>query len=147
MLTWCEQFQLTVCCAMLCCPVLQVVHEPVDRWQRVPSSGGSTLNLLEKFYDDPQKYAYMFQNYVSLTRVQQVGKAARMQQARPPAWSLRLVSALTSRLFVCPLLLKESWVLPVLYYAGSKGGRAQHCAYLLTYPLLNHPQPLFGAGA
>lgn len=36
------------------------------------SSGGSTLNLLDKFYQDPQKYAYTFQNYVFMSRVMQV---------------------------------------------------------------------------
>lgn len=60
-------------CAMLCCPMPQVVHEPVEQWQRVPDGSGGTLNLLERFYEDPPKYAYTFQNYVSLSRVQQVG--------------------------------------------------------------------------
>lgn len=52
-------------------PHPQVVHEPVEEWQRVPS-GDSTLNLLDKFYSDPQKYAYSFQNYVFMSRVMQV---------------------------------------------------------------------------
>jgi len=50
----------------------QVVHEPVEEWQRVPSANGSTLNLLDEFYNDPKKYAYTFQNYVFMSRVMQV---------------------------------------------------------------------------
>lgn len=53
-------------------PPLKVVHEPVEEWQRVPSVGGNTLNLLDKFYSDPEKYAYTFQNYVFMSRVMQV---------------------------------------------------------------------------
>jgi deoxyadenosine/deoxycytidine kinase len=49
------------------------VQEPVEEWTRVPAStGGSTLNLLDKFYQDPEKYAYTFQNYVFMSRVMQV---------------------------------------------------------------------------
>lgn len=60
-----------MCCAVpLALP--QVVHEPVEEWQRVPSAGGSTLNLLDHFYQDPEKYAYTFQNYVFMSRVLQV---------------------------------------------------------------------------
>jgi deoxyadenosine/deoxycytidine kinase len=53
---------------------VQVVHEPVEEWQKVPSgpNGKQTLNLLDKFYQDPQKYAYTFQNYVFMSRVMQV---------------------------------------------------------------------------
>jgi hypothetical protein len=54
------------------CRAVQVVHEPVEEWQRVPSIGGSTLNLLDKFYQDPKEYAYVFQNYVFMSRVMQV---------------------------------------------------------------------------
>jgi deoxyadenosine/deoxycytidine kinase len=51
----------------------QVVHEPVDQWQSVPTVEGGTLNLLDRFYSDPERYAYTFQNYVFMSRVLQVG--------------------------------------------------------------------------
>jgi deoxyadenosine/deoxycytidine kinase len=62
---------------------VQVVHEPVEEWQKVPSGpkGQQTLNLLDKFYQDPQKYAYTFQNYVFMSRVMQVSHGSR--QAKP----------------------------------------------------------------
>ncbi|KAG2485437.1 hypothetical protein HYH03_015816 [Edaphochlamys debaryana] len=44
------------------------VKEPIEQWQAV---GGSSVNLLELFYKDPQRLAYTFQNYVFLTRVMQ----------------------------------------------------------------------------
>ena len=46
-----------------------MVPEPVDQWQNVNGQGG---NMLQQFYDDPQRYAYTFQNYVFITRVMQV---------------------------------------------------------------------------
>jgi deoxyadenosine/deoxycytidine kinase len=48
------------------------VHEPVDQWQCVPTVEGGTLNLLDRFYSDPERYAYTFQNYVFMSRVLQV---------------------------------------------------------------------------
>ncbi|WIA28596.1 hypothetical protein OEZ86_011136 [Tetradesmus obliquus] len=50
---------------------LGVVHEPVDQWQCVPTVEGGTLNLLDRFYSDPERYAYTFQNYVFMSRVLQ----------------------------------------------------------------------------
>lgn len=44
----------------------------MEEWQRVPRVDGSTLNLLDEFYKDPEKYAYTFQNYVFMSRVMQV---------------------------------------------------------------------------
>lgn len=35
-------------------------------------NGETPLNLLDKFYQDPKKYAYTFQNYVFMSRVMQV---------------------------------------------------------------------------
>ena len=48
--------------------VLEVVPEPVDKWQAVGKGGE---NVLAQFYADPQRYAYTFQNYVFVTRMMQ----------------------------------------------------------------------------
>lgn len=48
--------------------LLEVVPEPVDRWQSV---GSSRLNMLDMFYQDPGRFAYTFQNYVFISRVVQ----------------------------------------------------------------------------
>lgn len=50
----------------------------------MPATGGSTLNLLDKFYQDPEKYAYTFQNYVFMSRVMQV-RHSDIGQAQPGA--------------------------------------------------------------
>eukprot|EP00210_Caulerpa_lentillifera_P009216 g8786.t1 len=47
----------------------EFVREPVDMWQRV--GGHEENNLLQRFYDDPSRHAYEFQNYVFLTRLKQ----------------------------------------------------------------------------
>eukprot|EP00878_Enallax_costatus_P013182 GHUV01013779.1.p1 GENE.GHUV01013779.1~~GHUV01013779.1.p1 ORF type:complete len:438 (+),score=151.09 GHUV01013779.1:893-2206(+) len=57
---------------------LGVVHEPVEKWQQVPTIEGDTLNLLDQFYNDPKKYAYAFQNYVFMSRVLQERNSASM---------------------------------------------------------------------
>lgn len=43
--------------------------EPVDKWQNV---GKEHHNVLQAFYDSPDRYAYTFQNYVFVTRMMQV---------------------------------------------------------------------------
>jgi len=49
---------------------VHIVPEPVQSWQSIPSriQGHTPHNLLQKFYDDPTRYAYTFQNYVFMTR-------------------------------------------------------------------------------
>lgn len=49
--------------------LVEVVPEPLDQWQNVDGSG--RFNMLQAFYDDPQRNAYTFQNYVFITRVMQ----------------------------------------------------------------------------
>lgn len=52
---------------------VQVVPEPVDKWQNIQdTNGGQPSNLLEAFYRNPERYAYTFQNYVFVTRLMQV---------------------------------------------------------------------------
>ncbi|CAL5221461.1 g3654 [Coccomyxa viridis] len=51
---------------------VEVVPEPVDKWQEVRSNAGRpAVNLLDAFYRDPRRFAYTFQNYVFLTRYMQ----------------------------------------------------------------------------
>lgn len=52
---------------------VEVLPEPLDQWQNVDGTGH---NLLDAFYSDPKKYAYMFQNFVFLTRFVQHRKGA-----------------------------------------------------------------------
>ncbi|PRW45341.1 deoxycytidine kinase [Chlorella sorokiniana] len=55
--------------------ILKVVQEPVQQWQeyrcRDIRGNEKTENVLEKFYSDPDRYAYSFQHYVLLSRVQE----------------------------------------------------------------------------
>jgi deoxyadenosine/deoxycytidine kinase len=44
------------------------IPEPTDKWQKV----GKTDNLLELFYKDTPRWAYTFQSYAFLTRVQTI---------------------------------------------------------------------------
>jgi len=44
---------------------VSVVYEPTDRWQN-----GTQGNLLELFYKDTPRWAYTFQNYAFISRVQ-----------------------------------------------------------------------------
>lgn len=57
--------------------VIEVVPEPVSSWQTL-----QTGNLLELFYKNPQKYAFAFQQYVLITRMQQVCIGAPIAAAR-----------------------------------------------------------------
>jgi len=44
---------------------MPVMYEPVHRWQSI----GGSHNVLEKFYQDSQRWAYTFQSYAFLTRI------------------------------------------------------------------------------
>lgn len=48
---------------------VQVVPEPVDKWQDI---GDGHHNVLKAFYDNQERFAYTFQNYVFVTRMMQV---------------------------------------------------------------------------
>lgn len=52
---------------------IQIVPEPVAKWQDV---GANHHNILESFYQDPERYAYTFQNYVFVTRLMQERESA-----------------------------------------------------------------------
>ncbi|CAD7702216.1 unnamed protein product [Ostreobium quekettii] len=49
--------------------LVEVVHEPVDMWQKVGDD--ANYNFLDRYYSDPKRFAYEFQNYVFLTRLKQ----------------------------------------------------------------------------
>ncbi|KKR96796.1 MAG: hypothetical protein UU47_C0007G0014 [candidate division TM6 bacterium GW2011_GWE2_41_16] len=51
----------------------QLVFEPNAQWQDVDGE-----NLLEKFYEDSKRWAYSFQTYVFITRVQTQQEAAKI---------------------------------------------------------------------
>jgi len=46
------------------------VQEPVDQWQTV----GGKHNLLQSFYEDKRRYAFSFQTYCVLSRIESVSK-------------------------------------------------------------------------
>lgn len=45
---------------------IEVVYEPTDKWQRKDKEG----NLLDLFYKDTPRWAYTFQSYAFITRIQ-----------------------------------------------------------------------------
>ena len=57
---------------------MQVVPEPVDSWQDYPCLDKSgqirSENVLQRFYDNPARFAYSFQHYVLLSRLQKVSE-------------------------------------------------------------------------
>ena len=46
---------------------IQCIFEPLNMWQKLVDSDGK--NILDRFYQDMNKYAYAFQSYAFLTRV------------------------------------------------------------------------------
>lgn len=59
---------------------VQVVPEPVQQWQAFDCKDrlgrDTTENVLQKFYSDPQRFAYSFQHYVLVSRMAEVGAPA-----------------------------------------------------------------------
>jgi deoxyadenosine/deoxycytidine kinase len=48
----------------------EVIREPVDIWLNIKGSNGK--NLLQEFYEDPNRYSYLFQSMVFKTRLQSI---------------------------------------------------------------------------
>jgi deoxyadenosine/deoxycytidine kinase len=52
--------------------IYEVIEEPVDVWLNI--TGDDNKNLLGLFYEDPNRYAYLFQTMVFKTRLQSLDK-------------------------------------------------------------------------
>lgn len=51
----------------------EVIKEPVDLWLKIKGSDGK--NLLQEFYEEPNRYSYLFQSMVFKTRLQSIEHA------------------------------------------------------------------------
>ena len=49
-----------------CSDKIHILQEPVDEWFKIKNE--KEENLFELFYNDPKKYAYIFQTYIFYTR-------------------------------------------------------------------------------
>jgi deoxycitidine kinase len=63
----------------------EVIREPVDLWLKIKGSDGK--NLLQEFYEDPTRYAYLFQTMVFKTRLQ----ALEQEQLKSTRFSERSI--------------------------------------------------------
>lgn len=57
---------------------VQIVYEPLDQWQKVNGQ-----SLLDKFYQDTQRWGYTFQSYAFVTRVIEQEKQMRANPYLP----------------------------------------------------------------
>lgn len=57
---------------------LDIIYEPTDRWQNIGQNG----NLLELFYKDTKRWAYTFQSFVFITRVEAIIENLKKHQAK-----------------------------------------------------------------
>ena len=54
-------------------PEYCMLDEPVNEWNEIKDKDG--VNLLENFYKDQQRWAYTFQNFAYITRLEKLKKA------------------------------------------------------------------------
>lgn len=57
---------------------VDIIYEPTDKWQQVGADG----NLLDLFYKDTKRWAYTFQSFAFITRVQAVLDALNKKGAK-----------------------------------------------------------------
>lgn len=57
---------------------LDIIYEPTDKWQHVGFNG----NLLDMFYKDTKRWAYTFQSFAFITRVQSVLESLSKKNAK-----------------------------------------------------------------
>jgi deoxyadenosine/deoxycytidine kinase len=84
----------------IACPDLVVVKEPVDEWMQMCGEDGRSI--LELFYADPQRYAYLFQHTTLLTRI--ANTRAAMADAAPGSVVVSERSILTDRYVFATML-------------------------------------------
>jgi deoxyadenosine/deoxycytidine kinase len=65
--------------------IFEVIREPVDLWLNTKGSDGK--NLLQEFYEEPNRYAYLFQTIVFKTRLMSLDK----EQEKPFRFSERSI--------------------------------------------------------
>jgi len=63
----------------------EVIREPVNLWLNIKGSDGK--NLLQEFYEEPERYAYLFQTMVFKTRLESLD----YQQNKPIRFSERSI--------------------------------------------------------
>jgi thymidine kinase len=63
----------------------EVVREPVNLWLNIKGSDGK--NLLQEFYEEPERYAYLFQTMVFKTRLESL----EQNQTKPIRFSERSI--------------------------------------------------------
>jgi deoxyadenosine/deoxycytidine kinase len=63
----------------------EVIREPVNLWLNIKGSDGK--NLLQEFYEEPERYAYLFQTMVFKTRLESLD----YQQTKPIRFSERSI--------------------------------------------------------
>lgn len=77
--------------------LVEVVPEPIDKWKNI---GPDHFNILNAFYEEPERYAYTFQNYVFVTRVMQEKESSSgikpLRLMERSVFSDRMVSALVA---------------------------------------------------
>ena len=69
---------------------LQLVEEPLMQWQSLGPDG--KINLLEKFYDEPKRWAFTFQTYAVFTRAKATAAALRSDKHGPLVLERRQVA-------------------------------------------------------
>jgi len=63
----------------------EVIREPVDLWLQI--KGSDEKNLLQQFYEEPERYAYLFQTMVFKTRLESLDH----EQLKPFRFSERSI--------------------------------------------------------
>ena len=92
---------------------MNLVHEPVSLWQKVERKGKEEqdFNILERFYKNPNRYAYTFQHYVFMTRFLQE------ERSRKTKLPIRIMerSVCSDRNVFTEVLYEKGWLSELEY--------------------------------
>lgn len=104
-----------------------VVLEPVDEWMNLRLDGADQPSIFEKFYNDKERYGFMFQLYALHTRIKQI---IEIHAANPDAIIFCERSYLSDK-YIFAQLLKEMNLLT----------NDEHYVYLLWHDLSTRISP------
>uniref|UniRef100_A0A7I4AY20 Deoxynucleoside kinase domain-containing protein n=1 Tax=Physcomitrium patens TaxID=3218 RepID=A0A7I4AY20_PHYPA len=105
----------------------EVLQEPIWEWQNVKGTG---LNMLDAFYKDPKRYAYLFQSFVFTTRFLQQNTAAKESTA---ALLLMERSVLTDRCVFVKTCTEQGYFNSLESAAYDAWGRSEEAGVSLEY--------------
>ena len=128
-------------------PNVVFLKEPVDEWEKIKDENGVTM--LEKFYEDPEKYAFSFQMMAYISRLKVFKDAVKNINSSKKVYIITERSLYTDKMVFAKMLYDSNKIEPINYqiyltwfYAFSEEFPVHKVIYVKTDPEKCHSRIL-----